>query len=251
MPAGYVSPTLPFGPSYVDVAAAQLREQRKCGRGRAVGCSLEVISLSASGDTTGDLIAQQLPTAVALLQERNHNAPAVDDVRLVTVTIGGNDVLTAAALACGPASPQQGCLTALQTALSAVDAAYAIILPALRAAAGPETLIAVTTYYNPFRSCFLSGLAPLADIVLEGGASGISAGLNDIIRARAEQIGAVVVELGGGLLAADDYIGGQDCLHPDASGHQKIGAAVAAAVGDAVVGPPGRRNASWGRGPAT
>jgi hypothetical protein len=53
------------------------------------------------------------------------------------------------------------------------------------------------TYYNPLPACPLAALAPLADLVLEGGGP-VTAGLNDIIRQRAAAVGAVVVETGPG-----------------------------------------------------
>ncbi len=230
VPAGYVSPSQRVGPSYVDAAAGRLRGLGDCGIGAAVGCALGVQNLSVPGQTTVDFIAKQLPGAVTLLAQRNRNASPDDDVRLVTLTIGGNDVFTPVATACGPTGSQEACATTVPRVLQAVSSGYATILAALREAAGPKTTIAVTTYYNPLRACSLKDLAQLADVVLEGGAPGVEAGVNDLIRARARAVGAVVVELGGGLLAAEDFIGGQDCLHPDASGHDKIGVAVAAAV---------------------
>jgi putative cell wall-binding protein/lysophospholipase L1-like esterase len=230
VPAGYVSRLQPVGPSYVDAAAGRLRGLEDCGVGAAAGCTLEVQNLSVPGQTTADFIAKQLPGAVTLLAQRNGNASPDDDVRLVTLTIGGNDVFGPVLAACGPKGSQAACASTVPRVLEAVSSGYATILAALREAAGPETTIALTTYYNPLGACFLKDLEPLADAVLEGGALGVEAGVNDIVRARARGVGAVVAELGGGLLGAQDFIGGQDCLHPDASGHDRIGVAVAAAV---------------------
>ena len=66
-----------------------------------------------------------------------------------------------------PADP--ACLVAIQTALAEVARNYSIILSELRAAAGPDTTIAVMTYYNPLPACHLAPLALSADLVLEGG----------------------------------------------------------------------------------
>jgi len=49
-----------------------------------LGDSVELRSLAAGGHTTQDLIDQQLPAALEALKN--------DDVRLVTITIGGNDL---------------------------------------------------------------------------------------------------------------------------------------------------------------
>lgn len=96
----------------------------------------------------------------------------------------------------------------------------ASILGSLRAAAGPETEIAIMTYYHPLGACFLSDLEPLADLVLEGGGR-LPLGLNDIIRATAGAVGVTVVETYGEL-GDSDLVGGSDCLHPDNSGYHKI-----------------------------
>ena len=86
------------------------------------------------------------------------------------------------------------------------------------------------TYDNPLGSCYLSDLAPLAGAVLEGG-SGLPYGLNDLIRAVANGVGGVTVVETYGLLDSGDWVGGQDCLHPDDSGHLKIAKAFRAAMG--------------------
>jgi hypothetical protein len=47
---------------------------------------------------------------------------------------------------------------------------YPFMLSQLRAAAGPDTTIAVMTYYNPLLPpCRFADLAPFANFVLEGG----------------------------------------------------------------------------------
>jgi lysophospholipase L1-like esterase len=162
---------------------ALLTAARHCGRGQALGCDLDLVNLAAPGATTSTLISQQLPETVRLLQERNGNSTPVDDVELITIDIGGNDVFGPALSAC--ALPQEpSCLAAIQAALTQVATNYQTILSALRAAAGPDTTIAVMAYYNPLPACQLSALTPLADLVLEGGGP-LPAGLNDIIRSQA------------------------------------------------------------------
>ncbi|HEU5485247.1 MAG TPA: hypothetical protein VFU98_10090, partial [Microlunatus sp.] len=92
-----------------------------------------------------------------------------------------------------------------------------------REAAGPETTIAVMTYYNPLPACVLAAQTSLAALVLEGGGP-VPTGLNDIIRAQAVAHHAVVAETGP-LIDVHDLVGGRDCLHPDTSGHHDIAAA--------------------------
>jgi lysophospholipase L1-like esterase len=190
-----------------------------------------------SGATTTTLLSGQLPGAVALLEERNGNATPVDDVRLITLTIGGNDVFGPVIAACrNGVTPT--CASTLSTQLSRVDANYATILTQLREAAGPRTTIAVMTYYNPLPACPLAALAPLADIVLEGGGP-VALGLNDIIRQQAAAVGAVVVETAPVVQLSEVQ---PDCLHPNAAGHADIADAFADAVRDLVVRGPGRKH---------
>jgi lysophospholipase L1-like esterase len=225
---------------YVSVLYDTLVADRHCGQGSAVGCRLDLVNLAQPGATTTTLIAGQLPAAVDLVAARRATPTPVDDVRLVTIDIGGNDVFTPVITACAADQHSAGCASTIAAQLSLVAANYERILSALRAAAGPDTTIAVMTYYNPLGACRLAALAPLAQLVLEGGGP-VPAGLNDIIRASAAAHGAVVAETAA-LIGPEDLVGGTDCLHPDNSGHADIAAAFAAVIdADRVVGPPGRR----------
>jgi lysophospholipase L1-like esterase len=226
----------PTGLGYVPLLAADLAASRHCGKGQALGCRLELDNRSVSGATTVSLIDGQLPGAVDLLVERNGNATPVDDVRLITITIGGNDVFSPVIAACGSGFTPT-CQETVTRQLAQVSNNYATILGALREAAGPATTIAVMTYYNPLPACPLAALAPLADLVLEGGAP-LAFGLNDIIRQQAAAVGAVVVETGP---IVDPSEVRPDCLHPNAAGHADIAEAFADAVSGSVVGGPGRR----------
>jgi lysophospholipase L1-like esterase len=109
--------------------------------------------------------------------------------------------------------------------LASFEANFSQILSRLRAAAGPDTVIVAMTYYNPLGSCFRAALAPLADVVLEGG-PGLE-GLNDRIRRISAANGVLVADIYG-LLGPGDLVGGTDCLHPNDAGHQKIAEAFAA-----------------------
>lgn len=225
---------------YVPVLHDTLVAGRHCGHGYALGCRLDLVNLAEPGATTTTLISGQLPTAVDLLASRRATPTPVDDVRLVTLDIGGNDVFTPVIAACAADPQGAGCASTIAAQLSLVAVNYQRILSALRAAAGPDTTIAVMAYYNPLGACRLAALAPLAQLVLEGGGP-VPAGLNDIIRAAAAANGAVVAETAA-LIGPEDLVGGTDCLHPDNSGHADIAAAFAAAVDpDRVAGPPGRR----------
>lgn len=193
-----------------------------------------------SGATTTSLIDRQLPGAVTLLEERNANATPVDDVRLITLTIGGNDLFDTVVPACF-AKVSSHCLNTVAVQLDVVNTNYATILGQLREAAGPDTTIAVMTYYNPLPACPLKHLGYLAQLVLEGIEP--QPGLNDIIRAQAAAVGAVVVETAPviDVKSAEPEVQ-PDCLHPNAKGHADIAKEFELAVRDLVVGGPGRRS---------
>ncbi len=90
-------------------------------------------------------------------------------------------------------------------------------------ATSPLSLGGPTPTLGEGRSCSSaggSGAPPLADLVLEGGGP-VPVGFNDIIRAVSAATGATVVDTFG-RLDNDDFVGGQDCLHPNKSGHHKI-----------------------------
>ena len=226
----------PDGIGYVELLAADLADARNCGQGQALGCRLELQNRSIGGATTTSLIANQLPGTLALLAERNGNATPVDDVRLITITIGGNDVFNPVIAACA-AGVTPTCQQTIVSRLSLVSSNYATILGQLREAAGPATTIAVMTYYNPLPACRYAALAPLADLVLEGG-GGLPAGLNDVIRQQAAAVGALVVDTGP---VVDPTEVQPDCLHPKATGHADIADAFFDVVSPSVVGGPGGR----------
>jgi lysophospholipase L1-like esterase len=213
---------------YVSLLLEDLRGDRNCGKGKAIGCRLESVNLAVPGATTIDLIEDQLPAAIALLEERNGNSRPVDDVRLITITIGGNDLLNPVLAAC-PAGVTPSCVQVATTRLQQVSQNYATILSQLREAAGEDATIAVMTYYNPLRDCAPGGLAAVADLVLEGGGP-IPAGLNDVIRAQAAAFGAVVAETGP---IIDPTEVQPDCVHPNDAGHADIAEAFRDVVGAA------------------
>jgi lysophospholipase L1-like esterase len=177
------------------------------------------------GATTATLLREQLPVALEELSSGS-------DVRLVTVTVGGNDVFVPVVQACGRSVQDPACPQAVRTAVSQVDAGVDELLGRLADAAGPGTTVAVMAYYDPLPACRLAPLAPLAEQVLEGTAQ--QPGLNDALRARAAEHGALVVETADRLTPPGDFVGGLDCLHPSTSGHARIAQAFADVVAERV-----------------
>ena len=186
------------------------------------GTELFLNNLSIGGATSSSLISQQLSAAVAELEDRNGDKNKKNDVEVVTVDIGGNDVLALLGICAGGVTPT--CTAAISTTFATFSANFDFILDELRTAAGPDTTMIVMTYYNSFvaTGCPLNALAPLGDIVLEGEPLlGLPVGLNDIIRAIAATHDAEVADTFG-KLPPDDLVGGFDCLHPVDSGYAEI-----------------------------
>lgn len=101
---------------------------------------VQLVSLAVAGHTTQDLIDQQLPAALARLEQ--------GDVRLVTVTIGGNDLFVfAGQAACQPDPTAPGCH--VEDALLAVERRLDRILADLREA-GPDAVLVILAYPNLF-----------------------------------------------------------------------------------------------------
>lgn len=209
---------------YVAVLADLLSDRAGCAGaedGGGTGCPVRVRNLAVPGATTGSLLLEQLPDAVEVLRQD-------DDVRLVTVTIGGNDVFVPVLRACAQSPRAPSCAAAVRTAVGQADAGVDRLLAELTGAAGAGTTVAVMTYYDPLAACRLAPLQPLAEQVLEGTAG--QDGLNDVLRSRAAEHGAVVVETREALGSPDDFVGGPDCLHPSTRGHARIARLFADAV---------------------
>jgi len=177
-------------------------------------------NLSIPGATSSSLITQQLPTAVAELEDRNGDKKGNNDVEVVTVDIGGNDVLALLSVCSGGVTP--ACAAAISSTFATFSANFDFTLDELSAAAGPDTTMIVMTYYNSLvaTGCPLNALAPLGNIVLEGEPLlGLPLGLNDLIRAIAAAHGAAVADTFG-LLAPNDIL--PDCVHANDAGYEII-----------------------------
>jgi len=214
--AAGVGATSPETEGYVPVLARLLSDR----------IPLSARDLAVPGATTATLLREQLPVALGVLAGDSA-------VRLVTVTVGGNDVFVPVVQACGRSVEDPACPQAVRASVEQVDAGVDELLRRLAQAAGPRTTIAVMAYYDPLPACRLAPLAPLAEQVLEG--TGQQQGLNDVLRTRAVQHGGVVVETAGRLTPPGDFVGGLDCLHPSSSGHARIASAFFDAVAPLVV----------------
>lgn len=134
-------------------------------------------NLAVVGHTADDVIERQLPQARSILAD--------EQVALITLTLAGNDLyaeLVHPDCATDPASPA----CPLEEALDAIEANLDTIMSDLRAAAGPDVPIIVTTYPNFFS-------AP--GHPLEEPAAFALGRLNEVIRECAGRHGALVAEL--------------------------------------------------------
>jgi lysophospholipase L1-like esterase len=229
--AAGVGASNPAVTGYVPQLYHLLRQQLACQPAARPSCrSLALRNLGVGGATSTTLIATQLPAAVAELQARNNDRNPHNDVKVVTIDIGGNDLFGVVSSSCA-AGPTPECAALIQARLQTFAVNFTQILGQLRAAAGPDTVLIAMTYYNPLPSCRLASLAPLADAVLEG-SPGVIVGLNDLIRSIAAAHGVLVAETYGRLGPAE-LVGGTDCLHPNDAGYQVITEAFAAALVEA------------------
>jgi len=202
------------------------------------GCKhLQLVNLGRPGSaampgvTAPAVKAEQLPIALQLLQ-RNHDANPVNDVEVITLHVGGNDVAGPIQAAC-IGGPTDQCVAVFIAEMTALQADLAEVVGILRAAA-PDTTIVLGTYDNPVPFCALAGIPgaiQLGEFVLEGIPGTGIPGVNDIVRGVAAAFGAEVAEVFGDLGSVGDWVGGADCLHPADSGYDEVTDAFEEALG--------------------
>lgn len=206
--------------AYVPLVHDALKREAACPSETSSTCGdLQLLNLAENGATTVSLQETQVPAAVAILEERNGDSDPHNDVVVITVTIGGNDAFSALIQVCA-SSINIVCAERMQQTLGTIERNLTSTLRQLREAAGPDTRIAVMTYFNSLIACDFEAAAPNADLVLEG-APGLTRGLNGVIRLSAERANAEVAETFG-ILQAEDLVGGVDCLHANDAGYRKI-----------------------------
>jgi lysophospholipase L1-like esterase len=170
--------------------------------GGAHGDANQLINLAIRGETTDSFLAGQLAQAIAVI-----NDPTTD-VRVVTISIGGNDLLNLLNEPTDPCVQDPGsptCQALLFAAMQNTAANYPVILGALQAAlaADPGTeRVFVMTLYNPFGGTGSPYEVPVdgallgADGAVDCGANGnpFNVGLNDIMACTAVATGGIVVD---------------------------------------------------------
>ncbi len=202
----------------------------------------ELRNLGHSGDTSQQLIDHgHLDEAIATIGQLNGDSNEDNDVRLVTLEIGGNDllelylslVLTGICPDVTAVLSKPECIEPLTSALTGFDANLGPILDRLQEA-DPELRIFLLTIYDPF-----SGLeqdqSGIARFSLEGFLEGMDAsqfpdGLNTIIRRLALPWNITLVDLYPLFENRAPELISNDAIHPNDAGYAVMAEAVIAAL---------------------
>jgi lysophospholipase L1-like esterase len=198
----------------------------------------ELINLGVPGHTSDDMLQTgKVDEAIAIIAERAVDANASNDVQLITLEIGGNDLLriyysqvqTGTCPDVEAALNRPECSQSLRDALDGFRPNFETALAQLREAA-PDVPVVVMTLYNPFD--FLGALGELGTLSLEGrSGTAFAEGMNDIIRGVvADHENVLIAEV---YEAFDDRAGSlisSDFIHPNDAGYRAMADAVIAAL---------------------
>ncbi|HET9477589.1 MAG TPA: GDSL-type esterase/lipase family protein [Dehalococcoidia bacterium] len=186
---------------------------------------LQLLNLAVPGATTADLLIPggQLDSALEAIRARQES-PAGDEVEIMSVNVGGNDLLQLAT----PASPcfetigSDACIEQFGDVLSSVQENLSEVLRQLREAA-PDAGIYLLDLYNPYSGTgdTRETVADLAVQNLNGiiGANAANANLN----VRLTSVFQLFRGRGLQWIAADG-------IHPNENGHRVIGEVLLATI---------------------
>jgi lysophospholipase L1-like esterase len=188
---------------------------------------LELLNLGVPGATSSDLLLPggQLERAVTEIRERREDTSSSDDnVEIITVDIGGNDVL-------GLATPDSPCLA--DPLASDCQAIYGVMLKELEAnltevlevlrEAAPSATIVVMDLYSP-----LSGRGGGGDLIADYAVGGINDATGRVVSdeeldVRMASVWPIFAGRAEGLVAADG-------IHPNDEGHALMSEVVLSAI---------------------
>jgi lysophospholipase L1-like esterase len=202
-----------------------------------LGSDFQLMNLGVPGATSQDLVDRDLSRAVQEIEQRKADSDPNNDVRLVTLEIGGNDLLhlyaslvqtgLCANVETTLAKPQ--CAEALRSAFDGFRPNLTAALDRLREA-DPSLRILLLTLYNPFEH--LPGVGEIGDLSLEGKPdTPFPQGLNDIIRAIAQGRNDVtVVDIYPLFQGRSQELIFGDGIHPNDVGYRVMADAVTAAL---------------------
>jgi len=207
-----------------------------------LGPEFALLNLGIAGDTSRQLIEEgPLDRAIAEIEQRNYDDNADNDVTVVTVEIGGNDLLDlffdlvlpgrCPSVSQGLERPE--CVDALRETLDAYEPNLVLILDRLHEA-DAQLPIFLMTLYNPFSGGASPLLDEIGELALEGAPdTPFLEGLQDIIRRQAQANDVPLVEVYPHFEGkARDYIA-SDTIHPNDTGYRVMADAVLAEMREA------------------
>lgn len=205
-----------------------------------LGPAYELLNLGVAGDDSRELIEDgPLDRALAEIASRAGDGVPGNEVAVITLEIGGNDLLDIYFDVVIPGDcptvaeslQRPECVRLLEDALARYRPNLDYTLDTLQAAA-PGAPIFLMTLYNPF-----SGGSTVLDefgvLALEGREGTVfPEGLNDIIRSEAaSHPGVVLVEWYPLFIGKQREYISQDFIHPNDTGHRVMADAVLSAMG--------------------
>jgi len=198
---------------------------------------LALMNLGHGGDTSADLIEHgHLAEAVDEIRARNFDESPDNDVEVVTLDIGGNDLLGLFFSLVIPGTcpdvetflAEAECLNAFQDALDGLRENFDQALAEL-GQADPDLLVLTADLYNPFSGSGLP-LDELAESALEGReGSPVEEGLNDVIRSIAGEHGVALADWYGSFQGKSAEFIAPDRIHANDAGYRAMTDALIAA----------------------
>lgn len=115
---------------------------------------VELHNFAVNGETTTSMMQEgQLRRAIAFIRARNSDGDPSNDVRVISISIGGNDVREPIRKG-GPCASarltEKACVDAIGASIATFDKNFPVILREVRQAAGPSAILLVATYNNPY-----------------------------------------------------------------------------------------------------
>jgi lysophospholipase L1-like esterase len=216
-----VGATRPSTLGYVARAYGSLRESELYRDG-----GLDLLNVGVAGATSADLVQAggQLDFAIAEITNRRDTGPAGDDVEIISVDVGGNDLLSLVApnSPCLESASVEPCRAAFGEVLSTLQSNLAGTLLRLRTAA-PDAIIVAIDLYNPY-----SGTGDLREPIAEigvGQANGVIGAVTADPDLRVKTASVFQLFSGRGL----QWVA-PDGIHPNDNGHAVIAEALLAAI---------------------
>ena len=118
------------------------------------GVSIRFTNLGISGESTNSFVRRadpQIRRAIAEIERLRYDGLDETLVHVITISLGANDIFPVLQSDDCTEQPKSAeCQSELDRVTDRLEQNMDVILGTLRVAAGPETLIILLTYYNPF-----------------------------------------------------------------------------------------------------